>query len=181
MRHGVGDEASISCGFHWVDNGQVWLWLEPSCNSTGQMRCMHKCRNQINREAGVTPPPQKHRPFSAKRERTLPGADSSWWWPAARSKTKWSRSRSGHSREHGIFQISRHEAPRKSCGQRVSRHGQPLQRSALSRGNRQPGGPGDAKSRCIRARKLQLCGGKRGGEFFQPVSTFLPRRSGAGS
>lgn len=39
----------------------------------------------------------------------------------------------------------------------------------------------ETHSRGLRGRKPQLCGGKRGGELFQPVSTFLARRSAAGS
>lgn len=55
------------------------------------------------------------------------------------------------------------------------------QRAALTRGNAEPGGPGDAQSRFIRERQLQLCEGERGGEFVPPVSTFPARRSGAGA
>lgn len=122
MRHGVGDEASISCGFHWVDNGQVWLELtcrmEQHSTDVTPAHWSDKCRNkptnhaERSQAAGINPP-KKHWPFSAKREKTLPGADSSSW-PAARSKANWRRRRSGHSREHRIFQICRLEAPRKS-------------------------------------------------------------------
>lgn len=39
----------------------------------------------------------------------------------------------------------------------------------------------ETHSRGLKERKVQLCKGKRGGEFLQPVSTFPARRSGAGS
>lgn len=59
-------------------------------------------------------------------------------------------------------------------------HGQPLQRSALTRGSAEPGGPADADSPFVGGRTAALCR-KEGRRDFPPVSTFLARRSAAGS
>lgn len=61
----------------------------------------------------------KHWPCSAKRERRLPGSESSSW-PAARIQTKCSRKRTGHSCEHRIFHVTKLRALQKSPGHRGS-------------------------------------------------------------
>lgn len=117
----MGEELSISVGFHWVDNGQIWL---------GQLTCrielntieqclfvMHTVRSfpVMHTNAATAP----HWPCSAKREKSRLESESSSW-QAAKVKTKCSRKRPGHSCEHRIFHVTKLKALETSSGHRGS-------------------------------------------------------------
>lgn len=155
MRHGVGDEASISCGFHWVDNGQVWLELtcrmEQHSTDVTPAHWSDKCRNkptnhaERSQAAGINPPKKTLTFLCKERE------DAAWsgqLFVAGRqeqSKLEEKEKRALPRTSHISDLQTRSTAEELgSIGRRtVSRHGQPLQRSALTRGNAEPGGPAD--------------------------------------